>query len=467
MGMSDGLKAVLVTGLVSLAVAAPAVGKTYEVNKRSDHAPNGCKQKDCTLREAVLAANANPGGDKVVLPKRKTYNLSIPNSNPVGEAAALQGDLDITDDLKIIHRGKGRAKVDANGIDRVFETDPSAPVDLALTRLTITGGDDPDDINGGGLRINDGSLTLRLSRLTNNASDGNGGGIYVFDSTTTVRIVRSTIRGNSADNNGGGIYNFFGEITTTISKSTITGNTAGAAFNGGGLYSDVARGALVASTISGNSAGANGGGVYLQETLSPFAVRNSTVASNRSGGFGGGIDVAGGAVLAISNSTLASNSAEQEGGGIASPGGDVSANAITVVRNSADNVGGGLTYGIGTPGFQVSNSLIALNSASFAPDCFAVDFDPFESGGHNLIGDDSECAGFDATGDFVNPNPKLGQLKNNGGPTQTVALKKGSPAINKAGDSAPNKDQRGKRRGKKPDIGAYERAKKKKKKRRR
>ena len=55
----------------------------------------------------------------------------------------------------------------------------------------------------------------------------------------------------------------------------------------------------------------------------------------------------------------------------------------------------------------------------------------------------------------------------NGGPTQTVALKKGSPAINKADkQSAPNKDQRGEKRGKKPDIGAYERIKKKKKGRR-
>jgi hypothetical protein len=141
----------------------------------------------------------------------------------------------------------------------------------------------------------------------------------------------------------------------------------------------------------------------------------------------------------------------------------VTANAVTVVRNSADAAGGGLTYGTAAPGFEIQNSLVALNSAPFAPDCFADPLDPFDSGGHNLIGDDSDCPGFDATGDFVNSNPKLGRLKNNGGPTQTVALKKGSPAINKADkQSAPNKDQRGKKRGKKPDIGAYERVKKKK-----
>jgi CSLREA domain-containing protein len=465
MGMKGGFKGVLIGAIASLVLAAPAAAKTYEVNKRSDHAPNGCKKKDCTLREAVLAANAHAGGDKIVLPERKTYNLSIPNTNPVGEAASLEGDLDITDDLKISHRGKGRAKVDASGIDRVFETDPTAPVDVAFTRLTITGGNDPDDINGGGIRLNDGNLKLKQSRLKNNVSDGNGGGIYVFATTSTVTLAKSSISGNSADGNGGGIYNFAGSITTKLIKSSITGNTA-TAF-GGGFYSNSARGSLRDSTVRRNAAEGDAGGIYIQGSLSPFVVLNSTISGNSSGAFGGGIDVEGGGVLAITNSTIEGNSASQEGGGIASPGGDVSANAITVVRNSADDVGGGVTYGIGTPGFEVANSLIALNSASFAPDCFADSFDPFESGGHNLIGDDSDCAGFDATGDFVNSNPKLGQLKNNGGPTQTVALKKGSPAINKADkQSAPNKDQRGKKRGKKPDIGAYERVKKKKKGRR-
>ena len=50
-----------------------------------------------------------------------------------------------------------------------------------------------------------------------------------------------------------------------------------------------------------------------------------------------------------------------------------------------------------------------------------------------------------------------GQLASNGGPTKTVALKKGSPAIGKAGSSPPKCDQRGVKRDAKPDIGAYER----------
>ena len=53
--------------------------------------------------------------------------------------------------------------------------------------------------------------------------------------------------------------------------------------------------------------------------------------------------------------------------------------------------------------------------------------------------------------------PKLGSLKRNGGPTATIARKKGSPAIGNAGGDAPGKDQRGQKRDKNPDIGAFER----------
>jgi hypothetical protein len=53
-------------------------------------------------------------------------------------------------------------------------------------------------------------------------------------------------------------------------------------------------------------------------------------------------------------------------------------------------------------------------------------------------------------------DPKLGALKANGGPTKTVAIAKQSPAVNHGTKPAPKRDQRGKKRDNKPDIGAYE-----------
>jgi hypothetical protein len=102
------------------------------------------------------------------------------------------------------------------------------------------------------------------------------------------------------------------------------------------------------------------------------------------------------------------------------------------------------------------NTIIAGNTALFSPDLSGN----LGSLGHNLIGNTQLGSGFDPT-DLLNVDPLLGPLQDNGGPTKTMALLPGSPAID-AGDNtdASDWDQRG------PgfprivngiiDIGAYE-----------
>jgi CSLREA domain-containing protein len=89
--------------------SAQAVPKTYVANKTGDHAPNGCSHGDCTLREAVLAANAHTGRDTIEL-RAATYTLGIPSTD---EDAAADGDLDITEGIKVL--GKGPANTIING----------------------------------------------------------------------------------------------------------------------------------------------------------------------------------------------------------------------------------------------------------------------------------------------------------------------------------------------------------------
>jgi hypothetical protein len=107
------------------------------------------------------------------------------------------------------------------------------------------------------------------------------------------------------------------------------------------------------------------------------------------------------------------------------------------------------------------NTILAGNAAPSAPDLSGT----VTSQGHNLIGDGTGGSGYvstDLVGTAANPiDPKLGPLQDNCGPTFTMALLPGSPAID-AGDptDAPMWDQRG------PgyprvvngmiDIGAYE-----------
>jgi hypothetical protein len=450
---------VLAAGAVALVLAAPVGAKTFEVTKRGDPTPNACKKKDCSLREAVIAANNHGGADKVVLPKKKPYGLSIENVVPgTDDDGAATGDLDVTDDLKVNHPGKGRAKVDANGIDRAFELLPGAPT--SFKRIVVTGGDDGDDEGGGGILATDANVSLRRSSVSHNHADGNYGGGLELDGTAALSMVRSALSFNTSNSDSGGIE--AGEGPITIERSKLIGNRADG--SGGAMYGDTGDSLIriVQSTIADNEAqDGNGGGFHAS---GPVAVDRSTISGNSASTEGGGVQASDEEdTLVITNSTVSGNHAAGDGGGVWSSA-DASVNAITVARNTSSEDGGGLYYPSGSPGFEVENSLIALNAAAgVGTDCFAEVADPFDSQGHNLLGDDSDCDGFGATGDLVNPDPGLAQLKSNGGPTQTIALQKGSPAINKANKpSAPKKDQRGVKRGKKPDIGAYERVKKKK-----
>src|SRR5262249_53100740 len=100
------------------------------------------------------------------------------------------------------------------------------------------------------------------------------------------------------------------------------------------------------------------------------------------------------------------------------------------------------------------NTIIDGNGARNGPDIWGH----ITSQGYNLIGSIRDVSNL-AECDILDANPLLGPLQNNGGPTQTIALLPGSPAVD-AGDnsSAPATDQRGLPRivGGIIDIGAFE-----------
>ena len=455
--------------LIALALAPAVSAKTYKVTTRSDHAPGACTPSDCTLREAIRAANATVTvADTVVLPSTKPYKLTIPGPD---EGGAMTGDLDITNNrLRIVHPGKGKATIGGNGLDRVFEVYAPATFEklviqggkssglsghgggiAAYVKVTLLGTivrGNTAGFCGGGLHLSNGApLFMRNSTVSGNSAMFDGGGISANcnGGGGKVTIIDSTISGNRADSNGdgtgrgGGIYlQTSAGVQSTIQRSTFANNRTGS--EGGGIYTDSGRLRITGSTVSGNRAGDNGGGIEVDGT-DPFVAVNTTVSGNRS---------------------------DSQGGGIHADGNVVRLNAVTIVRNrgNADGLGSEVGGGIvdtGSLSFSVENSLIALNTlAPFVPsdppiksDCASVD--PFTSLGHNLLSTRFLCSGFTKPTDRARTNPRLGQLGNHGGPTKTVPLLAKSPALNKAGSSAPARDQRGKKRGKKPDIGAYER----------
>jgi CSLREA domain-containing protein len=457
---SRGWSGAVVLALAAMAaVLAPQVAfaKTYTVTRTNDPAPGACQANNCSLREAVLAANAHAGSDKVVLPNhRHAYELTIPGT---GEDGAMDGDLDVTNNpLRVVHPGKGRATVRGNGIDeRIFDVFTGAPT--TFDRLVVTGGNNPSPMfEGGGIR-SDADVVVLSSRIVGNTSVEHGGGIGL-QSGAGLRLIRSTVANNhTTSGDGGGIDGDTGAVV--IKRSRIVGN--GPSGNGGAMYFFSSEPSLISkSTIAGNQAPGQGGAIYQAQGPTDPALRivGSTLSGNHADAGGGAIFISNGR-LSLTNSTFAGNRTTDLGGAIWNAGGQVTANAITVARNVAGPAGGGLFYGSGAPGFDVRNSLIALNRLGDGTRNDCAGDEAFDSFGHNLLstlGPTGACQGFDQPGDLVRSQPRIGPLANNGGPTKTVALKKHSPAIGKASrHTAPGRDQRGKKRDRRPDIGAFER----------
>jgi Right handed beta helix region len=426
---------------LALLPAGAAEARSYTVNARNDPKPNGCTADDCTLREAVIAANRRAGADTIALPGRARYVLALAST---GEDRAANGDLDVTSGpLRVVHPGKGRATIDAKQVDRVLDIGGAT---VTLEKLTIRGGfsnrDDAGD--GGGILIGDigpATVTIRSSRVIRNRAPwvgADGGGIDA-DGSGLVKIVDSEVSSNDSGGNGGGIE-ASSDGRMLIQRSTIAGNKA-----------------------------AQAGGVMVFGP--PVRILDSTVAGNRAAagpeveGDGGGIYVGGRGRLELTNSTVAGNGAYTSGGGVfADAGGHAAIRFSTIARNRADSDGrfGGTTGGVHlrTTGVQVpatarvDGSIVALNleAGGVAADCGGIGF---LGGAVNLISTANQGTCSDAT-PIVAANPLLGPLRRNGGPTATIALLPGSPAIGAAVGKAPRLDQRGARRTE-PDLGAYER----------
>jgi len=279
-------------------------------------------------------------------------------------------------------------------------------------------------LTSGVLQINT-SLTITGPGPAQLAISGNkASGVFAINSGT-VTISGLTIENGSNGNVGGGITN---DGTLYVTNSTISGNSSGQF--GGGIYND---GTLYVtnSTISGNSAQVGGGGIFNNSTL---YVTNSTFSGDSAGNGGGGIY--NNNTLYVTNSTFSANSADNDGGGIFTSGSVTIKSTLLAGNSTGQNCG-------------FSNGSVT-------------------SQGYNLSDDSSCISAFDQPGDLNHTPAQLDPhgLQNNGGPTQTVALLPGGPAVDHipdanctdTNDKPVTTDQRGVSRpqGKGCDVGAYE-----------
>ena len=415
----------------------------------------------CTLRAAIMEANALAGADTVVVPAG-IYTLTIPGTD---EEAAVTGDLDITSDLTLTGADANTTMINGNSLDRVMEIRGS--VSVTLTDVTLVGGYWQPLLattGGGGLNIDSGTVTLARSVVTGNTAWGCGG----IANDDGVLIVSDSIISNnvSAGFGGGGLCSFQDSVTVLVATTVHSNTTSlGTNLGGGGLF-NLGDMTVMSSTISSNTAAPGGGGIHNQGTLTLTA---SSVMSNTTPASGGGVYhqcfFCASVNFTMTNSTLSHNASGVGGGGLYVYTGTASLYNVTLVSNTANaGNGGGLAQLNGTVSFY--HALIAGNAdvSGEAPDASGT----FISQGYNLI---QSTSGYTITGitvgNLLGINPILGPLQDNSGPTLTHMLLPGSPAIdagNPAGctDHLGNlltTDQRGITRPQGPacDIGAVER----------
>ena len=484
----------IVVPLAPQTASAAAAGKTFTVNSSNDlpdanpgdgRCETAAGNSSCTLRAAIQEANALAGADTILL-QAATYQLQRAGTDD----NALNGDLDITDDVTIIGVSAAGTVLDGNGSvthDRVFDIHSGMVI---ISHVTIENG----NTDSGGAVNNNSVLTLDSSRITGSTAHAYGGGIANYGTLTiqnstvsgnhdlgqtanggglvnggNLALVNSLVSGNTADGGGGGIYNYG---TASVANSIINGNSAPygggirngwqltvnnsdmrnntATNEGGGVLNESSGVATLKNvTLNGNVSDV-GGGISNSATVT---ILNSTLQDNHASG-GGWND--GGALYnyygtaTLTNSTLTANFADRNGGAIYTVGpSPVNLNNITIYANDADhdqnNAGnGGGTYNASagtTNVINIRNSIVAMNwrGAIGGPvqDCYGT----LASGDYNLFQNVASCNfSGSMTHNKIAANPVLGQLQDNGGPTLTNALNPGSPAID-AGNPTGCKDQ--------------------------
>lgn len=518
---------IMLLGALLVFVAAPAAAAQFTVTKTTDSFDGVC-DADCSLREAIQAANSAAGADEVVLPYG-LYRLSLTGA---GEDANATGDLDVSGELVIVGVGENETEIDGSFLslgDRIFDiwTGPVEIRDLTINggkalgavgdqygggirnrvdltlractlsnnEATIGGGGvhthagsnlwaidsnfvDNDAAQGGGINnwggfvhlvncevlrnesggvnssgagspASGGGLIVEDSKIQSNNSTGNGGGINL--NSAHAVILDSSTDSNHADSKGGGIY-MSGSATLFVLRGTVSWNTATS--DGGGLYAE--DGTYVRGTIFRHNQGYSGGAIYSNGI--PLVIEDSTFTQNsitgRLGGalylrYGGEII---GSTFTLNEATANPTSGPSTGAAFVLNGG-ASASLIrsTVVNNTATSaaiacwgnlivrgsavVGNTGVSGVGGIGAStscsadISGSIVANNLGGV--DCQGLAY--ISSSGYNI--ESGISCGFTSPGDQQSTDPMVGLLGSYGGPTQTINLLTGSPAID-AGNPA-------------------------------
>jgi CSLREA domain-containing protein len=419
-----------------------------------------------------------------------TGTFSVVNGISVSNSAASNGGglahrstspLSVPAGLFDSNRARLDPDTQRGGLGGAIFSPLGADLMLANTEIGFNQGGVPEDTlthslmggaihlqGGGALSITDGSVFL---------NEGFNGGAIASDGA--IALNDTHFSENKAGKFGGAIM-----LSAAGADTQLEVNGGAFSFNEAGVATGDSGGAIYAqhenefgeqgpdisvrdATFSSNVAHGLDGGAISAADGGTVSVSASTFDSNVARA-GGAINIFAGTGLDLTNSTLVGNRTGEEnpfllpkeGGAIEveSDAGPVFIRHATIASNSALDEGGGIHV---TEPAQVliESSILAFNlTGEGASNCDEAA--QILSGGHNLESHDT--CGFDGPGDLTNTDPLLAFLDDNGGPTHTIGLYAGSPALEAIPAPAecppPSTDQRGVVRpiGAGCDIGAFE-----------
>lgn len=471
--------------LISIVLCACMPGAqaaTFAVTRADDPLPNGCLVGDCSLREAVLAANANADSDLIQVPS--------------GTYVQTRGTLAISNPVQLRGSTTTPTIIDGDGVQPLFNVTGTPAVlfanvalqshgahalDLSRNAMTtldqVLVGNSDSQIWADSLTNGSGSLEIRRSEIRAYVTCGRVALCRISDSSllrlqvadgddalTRVELTRVIVDGALAADGSGVVIQTNGAVS--VIDSTITLTDIGLLFaaaapsqitidalrfidNAGPLrVNRPAPVSVLNSEFRSNTSLVSGGGpgAIHAQAGSNWTIDGSTFDRNTgSGAVGGAILVETGAQMLIRNSTFSGNSFTTAAAGAGARGAalgyrsdaaitSVILRHVTMVRPSFAPVGivGSLIAGDGGETGLVLNLFNNILSGSCALEAAAIDVN---LGNIESPGDSCDLAAANNQLNVSSGTLALGSLADHGGPTTTYEPAPSSPAINNANAS--------------------------------
>lgn len=434
--------------------------------------------ESCTF--AALSSAAKLGGAVTFNCGSAPVTIAVTSAIQASKATVIDGGSLVT--------------LDGGGANQIFLAASNST--LSVRNLRFTNGKAPDSTEaagiGGAVSGNWRSKVEVIGCTFENNTAARGGGAVAVWTGSALTIVSSKFTGNSAWY-GGAVYSLLSPLQVINCEFTDNSTVLQEGYGDGGAIgtdgasespSDDIGGtiAICGSQIRNSTGNGSGGAAYLwmyppdSAIIERTTVENNAVTQNASsqGGIGGAMRISNGAIT-IKDSSFLSNTSVGNGGGLyldcapsctltnstfyankntagwggaifsGTSSGQINVDNVTFANNNQQNTSGNAFFGGAT--WTINNSIFVDNSCANKG-----------TGAHVLQWSTaSKNAGSGpCITDVLAADPNLAVPADNGGPTYTMLLGSGSPAL-QAGANCEATDQRGQARNTAAcDLGAVE-----------